>query len=133
MRTAGRRLADEVSEWVEANGSLDLSVREWWRRLFEVGYCYPMWPERAGGAGMSPRDATIVTTVLARHHVIAPPLGNVAATLAAPTILEHGSPEPRRRARSNDRSRRGFVVSAVQRTRLRVRPRQHRHEREACR
>src|SRR5829696_2926182 len=93
MRTAGRRLADEVSEWVEANGSLDLSVREWWRRLFEVGYCYPMWPEGAGGAGMSPRDATIVTTVLARHHVIAPPLGNVAATLAAPTILEHGSPE----------------------------------------
>ena len=29
----------------------DLTVREWWRRLFEAGYSYPTWPVGTGRAG----------------------------------------------------------------------------------
>jgi alkylation response protein AidB-like acyl-CoA dehydrogenase len=86
-------LADEVHAWVEASWSLDLTVREWWRRLVEVGYAYPSWPAGVGGADMSFRDARTITGVLAEHHVIAPPGGHLGANLAAPTILEHGTHE----------------------------------------
>jgi alkylation response protein AidB-like acyl-CoA dehydrogenase len=37
------------------------------------------------------RDALTVRTTLAAHGVVAPPAGHVAATLAAPTLLEHGT------------------------------------------
>jgi alkylation response protein AidB-like acyl-CoA dehydrogenase len=91
--TTRASLADEVGEWVEGNWSLDLSVREWWSRLVAAGYAYPRWPAGAGGAAMSARDSMTVTGVLAKHGVVGPPVGHVAATLAAPTILEHGTPE----------------------------------------
>jgi alkylation response protein AidB-like acyl-CoA dehydrogenase len=86
-------LADEVDAWVEANWRLDMTVREWWRRLADAGWAYPTWPDGVGGRGLASRDARAVTQTLARHHVVAPPVGHVAATLAAPTLLEHGTPE----------------------------------------
>ncbi len=48
---------------------------------------------RKGSAdsGASRADARVVTGVLARNGVVAPPVGHVAATLAAPTLLEHGT------------------------------------------
>jgi alkylation response protein AidB-like acyl-CoA dehydrogenase len=42
---------------------------------------------------MSRSDARTVSAVLGRHGVVGPPKGHVAATLAAPTILEHGTSE----------------------------------------
>ncbi|HEY2811946.1 MAG TPA: acyl-CoA dehydrogenase family protein [Acidimicrobiales bacterium] len=84
-------VADEVHAWVEANWRLDLSVRDWWRLLVDAGYAYPSWPKGVGGLGLSFRDALTVTTTLASHGVVAPPAGHVAATLAAPTMLEHGT------------------------------------------
>ena len=42
---------------------------------------------------MSRRDARTVSAVLGRHAVVGPPKGHVAATLAAPTILDHGTPQ----------------------------------------
>ena len=87
-----RRLEDEVEEWVASNWSLDLTVRAWWQRLADAGYAYPSWPVGVGGSGMSRRDARTVSAVLGRHAVVGPPKGHVAATLAAPTILEHGTP-----------------------------------------
>jgi alkylation response protein AidB-like acyl-CoA dehydrogenase len=93
VRAGHTGLTDEVHAWVEASWSLDLTVREWWRRLVDAGYAHPSWPAGVGGTGMSRRDASTVTRVLAEHGVVAPPLGHIAANLAAPTILEHGSPE----------------------------------------
>ena len=56
----------------------------------------PGMPTRAGplvwGARVRPRRAAaVVTSVLARNHVVAPPTGGVAAALAAPTVLKHGT------------------------------------------
>ena len=129
-RATGTALTDEVHAWVDANWRLDLTVREWWRRLVEAGYAYPAWPPGAGGAGMSGADGRAVTRTLAAHRVVGPPVGHVAATLAAPTILTHGTPEQVARARPGDRAGRGVVVPALQRARVGFRPGQHR---DACR
>jgi alkylation response protein AidB-like acyl-CoA dehydrogenase len=85
------RLADEVQTWVDANWDEAMTVREWWRRLADAGYSYPSWPAGLGGTGASRRDAQIVTGVLAANKVVGPPVGHVAARLAAPTLFEHGT------------------------------------------
>jgi alkylation response protein AidB-like acyl-CoA dehydrogenase len=92
-RATGRDLADEVAAWVEANWQLDLTVRAWWQRLVDAGYAHPTWPAHVGGSGWSFGDARIIGATLAAHHVVGPAVGHVAATLAAPTILEHGRPD----------------------------------------
>ena len=85
-------LAKEVQGWVDDNWNESLTVREWWRRLVDAGYSYPAWPEGVGGCGASRSDARVVLQVLAGNRVVAPPVGGVAATLAAPTLLDHGTP-----------------------------------------
>ena len=86
-------LADEVASWLDAYWSLDLTVREWWHRLAGAGYAYPTWPAGVGGSSLSGRDARTITGLLAAHRVVGPPTGHLAATLAAPTILQYGTPE----------------------------------------
>lgn len=86
-------LVGEVDAWVDANWDLELTVREWWRRLAEAGYAFPSWPRGVGGLGASAAEARLVTARLAHRGVVAPPAGHLGATLAAPTILEHGTPE----------------------------------------
>ena len=81
-------LATDVQAWVDANWDTSVTVREWWRRLADVGYAYPTWPLGLGGREASRREASVISGVLARNGVIGPPVGAVAATLAAPTLLE---------------------------------------------
>src|ERR1700744_3691253 len=91
MSGAGK--AAGVQEFIDAHWDAGLTVREWWRRLAEAGYAYPTWPEGLGGLGASAAEARAITAGLAPNGVIGPPSGHVAATLAAPTLLEHGTPE----------------------------------------
>lgn len=84
-------LAAQVQAWVDASWVTSLTVREWWQRLAEAGYAYPSWPEGLGGSGASRRDAMTIAGVLAKNGVIGPPTGHLAATLAAPTLLEHAT------------------------------------------
>ena len=84
-------LAAEVQAWVDANWDTSITVREWWRRLADAGYAYPSWPAGLGGGGLPRRDAMTIAGVLARNGVIGPPVGAMAATLAAPTLLEHAT------------------------------------------
>ena len=84
-------LAAEVQAWVDANWDTSITVREWWRRLADAGYAYPSWPAGLGGRGPPRRDAMTIAGVLARNGVIGPPVGAMAATLAAPTLLEHAT------------------------------------------
>jgi alkylation response protein AidB-like acyl-CoA dehydrogenase len=86
-------LVAEVQAWVDANWDESITVREWWRRLVEAGYAYPTWPAGVGGSGTKGSEARTIAGVLAVNKVIAPPIGHVGATLAAPTILEHGRPD----------------------------------------
>ena len=84
-------LAADVQAWVDANWDTSITVREWWRRLADAGYAYPSWPDGLGGSGASRHDAAIVAGVLAQNRVIGPPVGAMAARLAAPTILQHAT------------------------------------------
>jgi alkylation response protein AidB-like acyl-CoA dehydrogenase len=84
-------LATQVQCWVDANWDPTITVREWWLRLADAGYAYPTWPVGFGGSGASRRDAMTVAGVLAQNKVIGPPVGAMAATLAAPTLLEHAT------------------------------------------
>ena len=86
-------LEDEVQAWVDDAWDESLTVREWWRRLVDAGYAYPTWPAGIGGSSASASDARLILGVLARNRVVAPPAGHVAATLAAPTLLAHGTPD----------------------------------------
>jgi alkylation response protein AidB-like acyl-CoA dehydrogenase len=86
-------LIDEIPAWVDANWNHDLTVREWWRRLFDAGLSYPAWPEGLGGRGTSAAEGRAIHGALAAHRVVGPPVGHVAAGLAAPTILDHGTAE----------------------------------------
>jgi alkylation response protein AidB-like acyl-CoA dehydrogenase len=84
-------LAREVGHWIEQNWDPQMTVAEWWRRLADAGLAYPTWPVGVGGRGLSSSASRVITESLAAAQVIAPPIGHVAATLAAPTILQHGS------------------------------------------
>jgi len=88
---SGGGLAAEVQAWVDTNWDTTVTVREWWRRLADAGYAYPAWPAGLGGRGLSRRDAATITGVLAESRVIGPPVGAMAARLAAPTVLEHAT------------------------------------------
>jgi len=90
---SGDALADEVRAFLDASWSLELTVREWWRRLFDAGLAFPTWPVGMGGRQLGAQQARIVTGVLAQRSVVGPPGGHLGAGLAAPTILEHGSPD----------------------------------------
>lgn len=82
----------EVNEWIDANWSLDLTVGEWWEKVFEARYSHPMLPEHAYGKGWSRPQAQAVGRVFAQRNVLGPPPG-LGFMLAAPTIAEHGSQE----------------------------------------
>lgn len=84
-------LAARVQAWVETNWDTSITVREWWLRLADAGYAYPTWPLGLGGSDASRRDAMTVTGVLAQNKLIGSPVGAMAATLAAPTLLEHAT------------------------------------------
>ena len=86
-------LADQVQAWLALHWDTSLTVREWWRRLADAGYAHPTWPDGLGGWGASRREATIVGSVLGVNHVVGPPVGALAATLAAPTLLAHATKE----------------------------------------
>src|ERR1700744_6809469 len=91
MSGAGK--AAGVQEFIDAHWDAGLTAREGWRRLAVAGYAYPAGPAGLGGLGASAAEARAITGVLAANGVIGPPSGHVAATLAAPTLLEHGTPE----------------------------------------
>lgn len=81
----------EVAGWIEENWSLDLTLAEWWRRLFDAGYAYPTWPVGFGGTGATAAESRAVGAALADAGVIAAPEGP-GPNMGGPTVLEHGTP-----------------------------------------
>ncbi len=92
----GADAAAAASAWFEANWDPDLELGAWWSLLADSGWGFPTWPSDRYGRGVSPHDAPLVT--LARREVgaLGPPAG-IAANLAGPTILAHGTEEQKDR------------------------------------
>ena len=79
-------------EWIEANWRPDLTLGDWWDRLFDAGYAFPAWPAGLGGSGAGPAEVRAVSGALASAGVIGPPAGN-GPNMGGPTVLAHGTRE----------------------------------------
>jgi alkylation response protein AidB-like acyl-CoA dehydrogenase len=86
----------EVRAWLDDNWDSDLSLAEWRNRLVDSGWACPSWPTEYYGRGLDRSADAIVEDELARVGAVGTPTG-VSMGLAAPTILEHGSDELKRR------------------------------------
>jgi alkylation response protein AidB-like acyl-CoA dehydrogenase len=85
-----------VTEWLEATWSVDLTLSEWWDRLFDAGYAFPAWPVGLGGHGTTSGEARAVSAVLAASGVVGPPAGN-GPNMGGPTLIKHATTEQQQR------------------------------------
>jgi alkylation response protein AidB-like acyl-CoA dehydrogenase len=87
---------EECTAWLHDNWNPELSLREWRERLVDSGWAVPHWPTQWMGKGLPAWSERTVS--LALNAIGAPGLTTgVGMSLAAPTILEHGSDEMRLR------------------------------------
>ena len=82
----------ELDAWLEENWDPDLTVADWWKRLYEARWTSPAMSVEAGGRGYGRSLTAEVSTGLAEANVVGPPAG-LGLMLAAPTIAVHGTPE----------------------------------------
>ena len=82
----------ELDAWLEENWDPDLTVADWWKRLYEARWTSPAMPVEADGRGYGRSLTAEVSTGLAEANVVGPPAG-LGLMLAAPTIAVHGTPE----------------------------------------
>jgi len=86
----------EVAQWLETSWDPELSLLEWRTRLADSGWACPTWPRDWCGRGLPQTAAGVVAEELQRIGAVGVPDG-VGMMLAAPTILEHGPDDLRRR------------------------------------
>jgi len=93
---AGTEPAEEVREWLDANWSEDITLREWWGRLAGAGLAFPTWPSGYGGRGLSAADGRIVAGALTDAGAVAPPMG-LGQMMGGPVIIDHGTDDQKER------------------------------------
>lgn len=89
-------VADHVRAWFRDAWDPDLSLVEWRTRLVESGWAVPSWSPDWHGRGLPAWADRVARSTIVREGGVHNPLG-VGATLAAPTIYEHGSDDLRSR------------------------------------
>ena len=86
----------EVQAWLDANWNPERHLVEWRRLLADAGWAVPSWPRAWHGRGLPAWADKLVADELRRVGAIGTPLG-AGMSLAAPTIVAHGSDELRSR------------------------------------
>jgi alkylation response protein AidB-like acyl-CoA dehydrogenase len=87
---AAETVQAECAQWMTAHWNPELSLREWRELLVDSGWAVPHWPTQWMGKGLPAWSEKVVSNEL--HRIGAPGLPTgVGMSLAAPTILEHGS------------------------------------------
>ncbi len=92
MSIETEQISDEASAWLAAHWDEDRPVREWRHLLADSGWGCPHWPREWFGRGLSPALAAVVDSEFERIGAVGVAAGT-AMSLAAPTLLEHGSDE----------------------------------------
>ena len=90
------QVRSEVRTWLEANWNPELSLVEWRGKLADSGWGCPTWPVEWHGRGLAVALGDVVAEEFERAGAVGTP-GGGGMMLAAPTILEHGSDELKRR------------------------------------
>jgi len=92
MTTEHADLWAEVTAWLEDNWDPDLSVESWWKTVGAAGWTAPHFTPEQGGRGLSIRSQAVVRKCFAEFGALRPP-GGLGLVMAAPTILNMGTPE----------------------------------------
>ncbi len=87
---------DEARDWIARHWNPDLSLAEWRGALVDSGWGCPAWPEEWYGRGLPPGTAAAIGDEIVRAGAVGVATG-VGMSLAAPTILAHGSDDVKRR------------------------------------
>jgi alkylation response protein AidB-like acyl-CoA dehydrogenase len=82
----------EVRAWLDREWDPHLGLVAWRERLVDGGWAVPSWPTRWFGRGLPAWADRIVADELRATGAVGTPLGS-GMTLAAPTMLQHGSEE----------------------------------------
>jgi len=85
-----------LRSWLESNWDPELTLREWRELLVSSGWAAPSWPTEFYGLGLPAEADRILTEELARVGAPGTPTG-VSMALAAPTLLQHGTDELKRK------------------------------------
>ena len=83
---------DAVREWISETWNPDLGLLEWRTLLVDSGWAVPSWAPRWFGKGLPAWADKIVADELSSAGAVGMPLGG-GMSLAAPTLLKHGSDE----------------------------------------
>jgi alkylation response protein AidB-like acyl-CoA dehydrogenase len=86
----------KLADWVARQWDADMSLREWRELLAESGWGAPSWPQRWHGRGWPAWTDDFVGAELVALGAVGAPVG-LGMTLAAPTLIAHGSDELRDR------------------------------------
>jgi alkylation response protein AidB-like acyl-CoA dehydrogenase len=101
----------QARDWLERNKPRDImdrgfalaiddvtvrALKNWQRQLYEAGYLGISWPVEYGGQGKTIIEGAIFNEETARARAPAP-LNELGLSMGAPTILEHGTEEQKRR------------------------------------
>lgn len=89
-------VAAEVRDWLAEHWDADLPLVEWRRRLAASGWAVPSWPWRWGGRDLPAWADSEVAAAIVDGGAVGLPVGS-GISLAAPTILAHGSDAVRSR------------------------------------
>jgi alkylation response protein AidB-like acyl-CoA dehydrogenase len=87
---------DDVAAWLAAHWDPELPLGEWRSTLADSGWGCPTWPVEWFGRGLSDGDANVVRNEFARVGAVGT-AGGSAMSLAAPTIVQHGSDDVKAR------------------------------------
>lgn len=86
----------EVRRFLSSAWDPDRPLREWRELLVDSGWACPTWPAEWWGRGLEGQAAAVVGQELQRAGAVGAAIG-VGMALAAPTILQHGSDDVKRR------------------------------------
>ncbi len=86
----------DVRAFLDAAWDAELALSAWREVLADSGWGCPTWPSEAFGRGLPPALGALATAEFDRVGAVGAAIGS-GMTLAAPTILEHGTAEQKRR------------------------------------
>ena len=89
-------IAAEVRAWIAEHWDAELSLVAWRDRLVASGWAVPSWPVEWFGRSLPVAADKVVADEIRAAGAVGLPLG-AGTSLAAPTIMTHGSDELRRR------------------------------------
>jgi alkylation response protein AidB-like acyl-CoA dehydrogenase len=86
----------ELRDWLQESWDPNLLLRDWWQRLAESGWGYPHFPTEWYGRGLTPATAGACSREIRDFGAVPAPTG-FGPGMAAPTVIDHGTDEQRRR------------------------------------